>query len=310
MTEYLNQILYNNKKFDSSDTIRLLEPYMYSTSMVKPVEESVQEPIPIEPIVEDPIVELVIKKPIDEHQTPIINPIQSDTNHANTLLPRKNNNIISPRCTDTLFWCMYIATYGYGDYLSIGTKYKNKEIEKKQEMIDIIKKNPLILKSTPRKITNVAIQEIMAELMIDKKTTMNSFFAMCVLNKLHVYIIDTSTKTFLEFGQTNQTNEQNKTNEQNEEDPTIQDNTYLFYRSIEGFYSIDLDYADSSTDPKIIDQLTPLFELEHGPKPMKSISNYKVDELETISKKLGLWSDAKKYKKQDLYQEIFVKCIW
>jgi len=277
MTTYLNQILYKNKKFDSFDTIQLLQPFMYKKENIMVDTITVDSPL------------IVAINPI------INNPIINSTIHT--------SNIIHPKCTDTLFWCMYIAKNGYSEYLTIGQKYRNVEIENKQQMIETIKQNPSILKNgsslktesslktSSRKITNVAIQEIMAELMIDKKTSMKTFYAMCVLNELNMYIVDTTTKTYLSFSNAVDTLSK----------------SYIIYRSVEGFFSVDIE----EKQPDQLNQiLSELFELEHGERPIKAISAYKMSDLETISKKLGLWTDNKKAKKQDMYNEILVKCIW
>jgi hypothetical protein len=262
MSFYLNQILYDNKKFDSADTIKLLEPFMHT----KYVENSIEN-----------------ISSLPKLQT---HPHTDTTNQANTI-----KDTIQPKNTDTLFWCLYIAKYGYSEYLNIGQKYKNKEIELKQQMIETIKKSPTILKSTSRKVTNVAIQEIMAELMIDKKTTYQTFFAQCLLNGLNIYIIDTQSQTYLPF-----LNNYDSSN-------------YIIYHSIDGFFSIDIE-------EKTPEQMTAIteshIELEFGERPIKSISTYKVGDLEIMVKKLGICSDieTKKYKKQELYDKILTKCQW
>ena len=273
MSVYLNQILYNNTKFDTADSIKLLEPYMHT--------KYIDDPMHLEEVVSH-------KQLIDSVQ-----PIQSTVHMPQPILPKPTISTILPKPTDTLFWCLYIAKYGYSDYLAIGAKYKNKEIEMKQKMIETIKKSPAILKSTSRKVTNVAIQEIMAELMIDKKTTYKTFFAQCVLNNLNMYIIDKPTtgtcRTYLKFAYCQDSN------------PT----SYIIYKSVDGFFSIDIEEKTQEQVDAIIE---PLFELEHGERPIKAISAYKVTDLETISKQLGLFVDTKKYKKQELYDEIMAKC--
>ena len=257
MTQYLNQILYPHTKFDSVDSLKLLEPYMYNNIKLEKNTSISQET--------SPSVNLNIKR-------------------EPTQVTQTNANIIYPKCTDTLFWCMYIAKYGYAEYLNIGQRYKNKEIEIKQQMIDTIKKTPSILKSGPRKITNVAIQEIMAELMIDKKTTFKTFYAICILNALNIIIVDIKTGTFLSF---------------------INDTTtelYIIYRVNDGSFSIDIDCNAIAVTSKY-------FELDYGDKPIKSIGAYKMNDLEIISQKLGLLLESKKYKKQELYDKIFIHCF-
>ena len=158
MTQYLNQILYPHTKFDSVDSLKLLEPYMYNNIKLEKntsiSQETSQE------------TSQVTSQVTSQETSPSVN---LNIKREPTQVTQTNANIIYPKCTDTLFWCMYIAKYGYAEYLNIGQRYKNKEIEIKQQMIDTIKKTPSILKNGPRKITNVEIQEIMAELMIDKK---------------------------------------------------------------------------------------------------------------------------------------------
>ena len=291
MTTYLNQILYQNKKFDSFDTIQLLQPFMYKKEEIIVDTTSVDSPL------------IVAINPI----------INQSTIHTSTIQSIKNtSNIIHPKCIDTLFWCMYIAKNGYSEYLTIGQKYRNVEIENKQQMIETIKKNPSILKNgsglktssslktesglktSSRKITNVAIQEIMAELMIDKKTSMKTFYAMCVLNELNMYIVDTTTKTYLDFANTSLSNTVDTSAK-----------SYIIYRSVEGFFSVDIEEKQTEQLDQILSEL---FELEHGERPIKAISAYKISDLETISKKLGLSNN--KAKKQDMYNEILVRCLW
>ena len=50
--------------------------------------------------------------------------------------------------------------------------------------------------------------------------------------------------------------------------------------------------------------------LESYLRPLKAISNYKVDELEELAKNIGIYEENKKYKKNELYQEISEACTW
>ena len=283
MSDYLNQILYNNTKFDSPDTIKLLEPFMHT--------KYVDTPIPI--VSHSTLSHSTLSHSTLSHSTLSHPPTVAENPTINSplLVETVNSNIICPHNTDTLFWCLYIAKNEYIEYINLNSKYKNKEIEQKQEMINTIKKSPAILKSTSRKVTNVAIQEIMSELMIDKKTSYKTFFAQCVLNEMNMYIVDKTTGTFLRFAYCHD----------------LSKNNYIIYRSIDGFFSIDIE---EKTSDQITNLTASWFELEHGDKPLKSISTYKVCDLEIISKQLGLFEDTKKYKKQDLYDGIMGKCKW
>jgi len=199
----------------------------------------------------------------------------------------KSQNIITPhQMADTLFWCFYIAKYGYGDFLAIGNKYKNKEIAVKQAMIDHIKKDPTSTKSDVRKLSKVAVQEILSELMIDKKTSYPSFFVMCLLNGLTVFLVNRDMKLYMKFD--------------GSKSVSSPDTTFIFYKKCDGCCSVDLDTTPQKID-SIISQMTPI---DFGIKPIKSASTYKAGELSDLAKQLGIESTG--LKKQELYNEIIV----
>jgi hypothetical protein len=300
---YLNQILYPNKKFDSPGSLVLFEPFIY-----KPIRETektdnfIREEVKIqEPIksVQNVFTPLSIDKVTNINNTKKSPPKQTVISPKQT----PDQNRISPTQTDTLFWCIYIATYGYLDYISIGTKYKNKEIEIKQQMIKTIQTTPNLLRPNAMdghtyKITKVATQEIMSELMLDQKTSLKTLYAMCIINKLSVYLVDENTKTYLKYGK----------------DVVLKDvvekdeyhGPVLITRSIDGIYHIDLD----TTNEKIENIKETLFEIEHGPKPIKPISSYKMADLEKMTEILDIAFDLEKVKKQEMYDKILNQCIW
>jgi len=265
MTTFLNQILYNNKKFDSYDSIASLDSFMHKS--------------------------VIVSDSLTANSEPIFEPINENIENELTPIPCETSVFTIPRNEDTLFWCIYIAKFGYADYIAIGSKYKNKEIEKKQEMIDIVKKSPAILKGTTYKLTKVAVQEILAELMINKKTSMNTLYAMCILYNLNIYIIDESVKTYLHYAPI-------ETHDKLTE-------LWIIRKTIDGFYGIDMD----TNLTKITNIVNTLLHIEHGPKPCKGMSVYKVGELEDMVKKLGVWpkltdnpkSTDKKLNKTDVY---------
>jgi hypothetical protein len=53
-----------------------------------------------------------------------------------------------------------------------------------------------------------------------------------------------------------------------------------------------------------------LFCIENHVRPLKAISNYKSDELQEIAEKLDIDLDERKWKKQDLYNEITKLTKW
>jgi hypothetical protein len=135
-------------------------------------------------------------------------------------------------------------------------------------------------------MTNVAIQETLSELMVDKKTSDNSLYVMCLLNKITMIVVNRDKRLYRKY-----------TGTQNPEE------TYLCYKTPEGFYSIDLD----TTQLKIVDIEKTCIEVGFGgAKPLKSASAYKVDELVALCQKLGIVFDEneRRPKKGDIYAKV------
>ena len=104
-------------------------------------------------------------------KTPIENTVEDLDEQETFVEPRVQRSLITPRQPDTLFWCLYIIRHGYNDYLQIDRNYGVKELEEKQHILEFVKENKVNMKNTNYKITNVAIQEIMSELMTQQKQT-------------------------------------------------------------------------------------------------------------------------------------------
>jgi len=171
---------------------------------------------------------------------------------------------------DSLFWAIYIAKHGYTQYQSI-VKYKNTEIQEKQNMINYYKINAYKLKAL--KITGVATQEIMSNLMLNKTTCLQSVIAICVFYELSLFL--------------------------------VKDNVYLYFDTggEDAIVHVGKKYeVDIEVTPAKIDKIKELFRLENINKPLKPISHYKIGELEHIYK--TVIGDVKKCKKAELYAEI------
>jgi hypothetical protein len=255
---YLNQIFYKHKKFDDGSHIIDLEQWMLVPGVLSTPSciEALHQSAPVE----------ILSMPSSEFK-----PVNSDT----------------------LFWCAYAIHHGETGYWAIGNKYKNTEILEKQRIIEYIKRDPVQFKRRFHKISNVGIQEIMAELMIDKKTSWKTFYAMAAYYGFNAIIV--YENTYLEFS------------------PICDESihTYLFHRTKEGHVSVTLSPL---TSDKIVDIKTGKICLGQTPdKPLKAVSNYKVDELITMAESIGL--DIKqglynKWKKQDWYNYLIRKCQW
>lgn len=260
MCEYLNQIFYNNNKFDKSNDILLLERFMLTKDKI----QSILDERPINNVENTTTKTEEIKEIINKSEIPI----------------NKSEDLFYPDKTDSLFWCLYIAKHGITQYMSIGTKYNNEEIHVKQQVIDFIKKNPQNMKETNKKLTKVAIQEIMSGLMVNKTTAIDTVIALCCYYKISIFIV--KDFTYLEFT------------------PNNVSDIFIIYKK-DNRFKIDLN----TTEEKINKIKTNLHQIDCETKPLRGISTYKMSELTDIAKKIGVFNDKQKYKKEDLYKYLY-----
>lgn len=209
---------------------------------------------------------------------------------ANTITLKEE--LISPKQNDTLFWCLFIIHFGYDEYLEVDRNYGVKELEVKKQIGEFITKNPHAMKSTSTKMTKAAVQEILSELLTSQKeTSMNSMMAILVYYKINLIMVNSTKLLMLEFVA----------------DKDAELPTYVLYKDTYGKYSVKTEHL---TTDEIADMKNKMICLESYLKPLKAISNYKVEELEELAKKMGIYEKNKKYKKTDLYQEISEACAW
>ena len=215
------------------------------------------------------------------------------------ILKQENQNTINPfilpKQKDTLFWSLFIAKYGYAEYIQVDRNYGMKELEIKSQVANFLKANPTRMKDTNYKVTKILIQEIMSELMtIQKETSMFCLLAIIVFFDMNIIMIEHTSRFLVEF-QSNNT----------ETTPT-----FLIQRDDKGRYHI-------KCDPITIDEIKVLKEerlcLENFMKPIKPISSYKVNEIEEILQKIGVFKEGEKdlkMKKQDLYELLKKNVVW
>jgi len=288
MSSYLNQIFYDYKKFDTKESFFLLEPFIYSPLIKKEINVlDTTDPIYSEKDMEKPL-------PLKEESIYIERKIQQEHYTKDDKKNHKRNSIIEPKLSlvkleNSFFWCLYIIKYGYDQFLEIGNKYANIELEEKMKIIDFMKKNPHILKNTNQKITKVKLQEILSDLMSNQHTSRFSFPLYCLYYSVSVFIVIEKTYLFLGI-----------------HDPEAK--TIIVYytpRGKYGNYTVDLETTPEKIE-KIKEEMVCLDSFE---KPFKGISSYKSDELEQIAKKMGVFDETRKMKKTELYEVIGKKII-
>lgn len=202
-------------------------------------------------------------------------------------LPVEKTDIYNPEKKDTLFWCLYIAKNGLQAYNAITQGYSNIEMEEKQKIMESIKSQPSRLKNTNVKITNVAIQEIMSDIVTNSVLNVSTLIAMAVFYKTRI-ILTKEKKFYINICPTDE-----------------YDRTLIFHKNARGDYGIDTCVTES----KIQDIETEQLRLHRYDRPLDAISNYSADELKKLSARLHI-DQTIKYKKNELYQEATRRCLW
>jgi hypothetical protein len=210
----------------------------------------------------------------------------------------KQEERILPKQSDTLFWCLFIIHFGYPEYIEVDRNYGVKELEMKKQIGDFITKNPHKMKNTNVKLTKIAVQEILSELLTSQKdTSMNCMMAILVFYNINVILVNSAKKVMLEYIANTETSEDSE-----EIIPT-----YVLYKDTYNKYTLCSHPLDQS---QIEDMKSTMVCLESYNKPLKAASHYKVEDLEDMAKKLGIFDMKKKYKKVDLYNEVNNACEW
>ena len=232
---------------------------------------------------------------------------------------REKVSIFSPRKSDSLFWSMYIAKHGVNEFFEIGTKYMNKEIEEKSKIMEFMKSNRPLLKSM--KITSDKGQEIMGDLMTNKKTELTVVCAFALFYQARIWVVSEDSHTYFEFLPYN-----------------LDDNTPVFVihrsnssgdrrspselvvRRLQGTeaplpkssgnrlsYTVDTHVLEKT----LIHIRDNMVRLESPTMHMKGISNYKITDLEKIINVLGITlpTEITKWKKTDMYNSIRMHCM-
>jgi len=200
---------------------------------------------------------------------------------------------LSPKHQDTLFWCIYIAVFGYNDYLQVSRNYGVKELEVKQTVGNWIQKNQGKMKEANIKITKVAIQEILSELLTSvKETSIMSMVGMIVYFKINIILVDSTGALMLEF----------KANKDNDSYPT-----YVLQKDSYGKYKLRSDSLDVM---QVNEFKKTMVCLESYLKPLKPLSTYHIDDLKNIARRLGGFDENYKYKKPELYEELNEAMKW
>ena len=253
-----------------SDILKQFEPYMLT----------------IDNMIRDPILCVEVKKNMDniENKSSISN-ANVNKDIPNGLQPATNdeNNLISPRQQDSLFWCIYIAMHAYDEFLMIRNKHNAIEMEWKQQLSSMITGCPTKIKQSNHKITKANIQEILSDFMTSPcKTNMLCVIAISVYHNIHFVVMNSTNNMRMEF-----------TTDNNEA------NTYVISKNDRNHYSI---CDEPVTAEKLLAIRSNSFLIENNEKPLKSVGSYKIDNLIEYATLFGVYNENEKYKKTELYK--------
>jgi hypothetical protein len=195
-----------------------------------------------------------------------------------------------PKSKDCIFTCIYVAIHGEQTLYQPGVNITNMIMNEKKAISDYCNSSASILKASNFKLTIAKMNEIRCELMT--QPFMNKIggglVACSVYYKRPIYVVFEEIDAYLRFV--------SKEYVEDDEDIGKED---IILRVDRG--RICLDYSAKADTYR-----EKYMELVHYEKPMASISNYKLDELLGIYKKLFL-SVPVKISKTECYERVLIK---
>jgi hypothetical protein len=192
---------------------------------------------------------------------------------------QKVDTIFRPVENDSLFWCFFIMKNGDTKYELLENKNMLVDKRIKIEYVEMIRKEKHVLKA----YKFATLSHIENKLANDARIDINTFLALCAIENINVLFIN--KRTYFELSMT--------------------DNNEVYI-----VYCLD-NYRfgyEQNTNNKADELKTNLYKLDSITKPIKSIANYKLNELVDICTKLLVDVDNtesnKPKNKNELYESI------
>ena len=195
---------------------------------------------------------------------------------------KKEIKKMTPTHQDSFFWCLFIAKYGYKEYINIGSQHGRKELEEKTKIAEFVgeKKNKLS-EDLDHKITNVFCQSMVTDLLTKPIMPLSSIYGFCCFYEMSFFIINEQEKTYLSF---------------------------LYKKNPNPIYIFVSKNKYSILDNENIDLETYIL-VNHYEKPLRAISTYTKTDLEEIAEKIK-FEIPEKMKKNELYYALWCKLAW
>ena len=208
---------------------------------------------------------------------------------------------------DTLFWSIYIGVYGYPEYKHIKTNYACALLNEKKKIAQYLNlsENQKKMKTSAYKISKGGVQEIQSDCHTQTSTTnFPVVLAMSFFYEKNVWIIDETNRVYLKF--------HGKPEEDHDGDgayTTTKIPCMIIYKTPAKSprYTVETCPTQSMAEEIAKKMIC----LDHYDLPIKSASNYKMEDLEYMANVLGIETGGgKKLKKIDLYDLVKTRCIW
>jgi hypothetical protein len=285
----IHNIFYSNKKYGYEDILRL-QKYGLTNDLLLLISDAIQSDVSTVSTDFIPVDSIENKEKETSKEPPENGKSDSKKENISTFQKSDSPKYWIPDKSDTLFWTVFISVNGFSEYYQIGHLYGKRILEEKMKIAKWIKENPKMLKTSNYKFTNESIQETMSEFMVDQTTSFNGVAALALYYKRTIYLLDEKRKIYLKFLSEN----------------TTQPIHIYYHDFMRGNHKYKILTQDNEVDSSFINDW---FCLETVLKPLKSISNYKADELNAIANKLGVELPLK-IKKTELYELLVKQYSW
>jgi hypothetical protein len=178
--------------------------------------------------------------------------------------PVLNTNIYKPMKKDSLFWCFFILKYGFSKYeMEIGSQHFLVEKTEKYANIDLLrtKENKDLLKINKIK----PLSDLEDDLANKERISIKTFFALCVIEKMNILLVD-NRKIYQSINN----------------DSPIRNVIHRNSKTYE--HHIELNVSNEA----ITEFREKYYNVSGFDKALKSMTAYKVDELQDICKQLNI----------------------
>ena len=201
------------------------------------------------------------------------------------VVDKTESRMFEPKQHDTLFWCFYIAKYGFNEYELIKFRPFQTEKQFKISSVDMIRQ-----KSDALKAIKLKVHDVENELVNESKITLKGLRALALVHNVSIFYV--SGLTYCEFNHGND-----------------MDSSHGIIICDRTKNRMSIRYHDNTALEYMNKIRASHFHISNPEKPMNAISGYTLKELQHICNKLSipiLCSDGKKATKKNIYEAIMV----